>query len=100
VANVRTARSRALDSPSQLAVEDFEHRTAMTVLPFNPDPRLVAVLSPLFLFAGALAIGLPLRRVVDRFLEDDDPRRYYASQAILYGGTFVIIPVSVWLQHR
>jgi hypothetical protein len=39
-------------------------------------------------------------RVVDRFLKEGDPRRYYISQAILYGGTFLIIAVSVWLQHR
>jgi hypothetical protein len=37
-----------------------------------------------------------LRSVVDRFFEDGDPRRYYVSQEILYGGTFVTIAVSVW----
>jgi hypothetical protein len=51
------------------------------------------------MMAGALAIGLLLRSGIDRFLEEDDPRRYYVGQAILYGGTFVIIAVSVWLRH-
>jgi hypothetical protein len=55
---------------------------------------------PLFVIAATLAIGLLLRSVVNRFLEEGDPRRYYISQAILYGGTFLIIAVSVWLQHR
>jgi hypothetical protein len=49
---------------------------------------------------AALAIGLLLRTLVDRFLEEGDPRRYYISQAILYSGTFLIIAVSVWLRHR
>ena len=72
----------------------------MTVLPFNPDARLVGILWPFFVIAAALAIGLLLRSLVDRFLEEGDPRRYYVSQAILYGGTFLIIAVSVWLRHR
>jgi hypothetical protein len=72
----------------------------MTVLPFNPDARLVEILWPFFVIAAALAIGLLLRSLVDRFLEEGDPRRYYVSQAILYGGTFLIIAVSVWLRHR
>jgi len=72
----------------------------VTVLPFNPDERLLATVWPLFAIAAALAIGLMLRSVVDRFLEEGDPRRYYVSQAILYGGTFAIIAVSVWLRHR
>jgi hypothetical protein len=41
-----------------------------------------------------------VRSVAGRFLEKGDPRRCYVSQATLYGGTFVIIAVSVWLRHR
>jgi hypothetical protein len=54
------------------------------------------------LLAGvaALGIGLLVRSAVDRFLEEGDPRRYYVSQEILYGGTSLIIAVSVWLRHR
>jgi hypothetical protein len=90
-----------LDSHLQPAIERAAGtETAMTVLPFNPDPRLVALLLPVLTGLAALAIGLLVRNVVDRFLEEGDPRRYYVSQAILYGGTFVISAVSVWLQHR
>jgi hypothetical protein len=42
----------------------------MTVLPFDPDARLLGVLLPLFMIAGALAIGLLLRIAIDRFLEE------------------------------
>ena len=72
----------------------------MTVLPFNPDARILEVWWPFFAIAAALAISLLVRSVVDRFLEEGDPRRYYIGQPILYGGTFVIIAVSVCLQHR
>jgi hypothetical protein len=48
---------------------------------------------PFFAIAAALAISLLVRSVVDRVLEGD-PRRYYVSQSILYGGTFLIIAVS------
>jgi hypothetical protein len=70
----------------------------MTVLPFNPDAP--GILWPFFVIAAALAFSLLLRGLVDRFLEEGNPRRYYVSQAILYGGTFVIIALSVWLRHR
>jgi len=72
----------------------------MTVLPFNPDAHIPTVLWPFFAIAAALATSLLVRSVVDRFLEKVDPCRHYISQAILYGGTFLIIAVSVWLQHR
>jgi hypothetical protein len=52
----------------------------MAVLPFDPDPRPVAVALLLFITAAALAIGLLLRRVVDRFCDEDDPRRFYIAQ--------------------
>jgi hypothetical protein len=72
----------------------------MTVLWFNPDARILGVVWPLFAIAAALVIGLVLRSLVDRFLEEGDPRRYYVSQAVLYVGTFLIIAMSVWLKHR
>ena len=49
---------------------------------------------------GDATISLSLRRLLDLFLEEGDPRRYYVSQAILYGGTFLIIAMSIWLKHR
>jgi hypothetical protein len=29
-----------------------------------------------------------------------DPRRQLIAHAMLYGGTFIVIAVSVWLRHR
>jgi len=72
----------------------------MTVLRFNPDARILGVVWPLFVIAAMLTISLSLRRLLDLFLEEGDPRRYYVSQAILYGGTFLIIAMSIWLKHR
>jgi hypothetical protein len=57
-------------------------------------------MSPFFLAAAALGIGLALRSLIDRFLAEDDPRRFYIAQVLLYGGTFVVITASVWLRHR
>jgi hypothetical protein len=57
-------------------------------------------MSPLFIAAAALAIGLALRSLIDRFLAEDDPRRFYIAQVLLYGGTFAAIAASVWLRHR
>jgi hypothetical protein len=54
--------------------------------------------APLFIAAAALAVGLALRKLIDRFLDEDDPRRQLIAQALLYGGTF-IAPV-MWLRHR
>jgi hypothetical protein len=54
-------------------------------------------LRPLMLDPHWIRIGI----LVDRFLERKaNPRRHYIGQPILYGGTFVIIAVSVWLRHR
>jgi hypothetical protein len=72
----------------------------MTVSPFSPDPRLLVIMSPLFIAAAALAVGLALRSLIDRFLAEDDPRRFYLAQVLLYGGTFIVIAASVWLRHR
>jgi hypothetical protein len=72
----------------------------MNVLPFRPDPRLNAIVAPFAIARVALTLGLLLRRVVNRFLEEGDPRRQLIAQAILYGWTFVVIALSVWLRHR
>jgi hypothetical protein len=71
----------------------------MTVAPFNPTPRtrLGVVVS---ITSLALVAGLMLRRFVGRFLPEGDPRRQLIAQAMLYGGTFIVIAVSVWLRHR
>jgi hypothetical protein len=57
-------------------------------------------MSPFFIAAAALGIGLALRSLIDRVLSEDDPRRFYVAQILLYGGTFIAIAVSVWLRHR
>jgi hypothetical protein len=72
----------------------------MSVLPLPPDPRLLALFEGFFLGAAALAIGLAFRRAVDRYLEEGDRRRQLIAQALLYGGTFAVIALSVWLRHR
>lgn len=72
----------------------------MSVLPLHPDPRLLALFEGFFLGAAALAIGLAFRRAVDRYLEEGDRRRQLIAQALLYGGTFAVIALSVWLRHR
>ena len=71
----------------------------MNVLPFHPDPRLNAIVAPFAIASVALTLGLLLRRVVNRFLEEGDPRRQLIAQAILYGGTFVVIALMMWLRH-
>jgi hypothetical protein len=43
----------------------------------------------------ALALGLLLRRVVNRFLDEGDPRRQLIAQAVLYAGAFIVIALSV-----
>ena len=58
------------------------------VLTFDRDPAtdsgVVAALS-----GRRSPIGLLVRSLVDRFLEEGDPLRYYVSQSILYGDTFL-----------
>jgi hypothetical protein len=41
-----------------------------------------------------------MRSLIDRFLAEDDPRRLYLAQVLLYGGTFIVIAASVWLRQR
>ena len=72
----------------------------MTVLPFDPDPRLLGAFLALAVTAAAVVMGLALRRLVGRYLPKNDPRRQLIAQAMLYGGTFIVIAVSVWLRHR
>jgi hypothetical protein len=72
----------------------------VNILPFHHDPGLDLVAIFLGITAASLAIGLLLRRVVDRFFAADDPRRQLVAQALLYGGTFVAVVVTVWLGHR
>ena len=43
---------------------------------------------------------LALRSSIDGFLAEDDPRRFYIAQMLLYGGTFIVIAASLWLRHR
>jgi len=74
--------------------------SAVTVLPFEPDPRLLGAFLALVVTAAAVSMGLALRRVVGRYLAEDDPRRQLVAQVLLYAGTFIVIAVSVWLRHR
>jgi hypothetical protein len=66
----------------------------MNVRPFHPDPR------GFFLATAALAITRVLRRAVDRYFDEGGPRRQLIAQALLYGGAFVVIALSVLLRHR
>jgi hypothetical protein len=73
----------------------------VTVLPFDPDPRLLGAFLALAVTAAAVVMGpLALRRLIGRYLPEGDPRRQLIAQAMLYGGTFIVIAVSVWLRHR
>jgi hypothetical protein len=62
-------------------------REEMKILLFDPHPHL-------------RAIGLARRRMVDRYLEKNDPRRQLIARAIPYGGIFIVVAVSVWLRHH
>jgi hypothetical protein len=72
----------------------------MTVLPSYPDPRLLGAFLALAVTAAAVTMSLALRRLIGRYLPEDDPRRQFIAQAMLYGGTFIVIAVSVRLRHR
>jgi hypothetical protein len=41
-----------------------------------------------------------LQSLLDRFLAEDNLRRFYIAQAMLYGGTFIVIAASAWLRRR
>ena len=47
----------------------------MSALPFHPDARLNAIVAPFATVSVALVLGLLLRRGVNRFLDEGDPRR-------------------------
>jgi hypothetical protein len=84
----------------RIDARDLAKVAEMNVLPFHPDPRLAATAAPFAIASVALALGLLLRRVVNRFLGEGDPRRRLLAQAMLYGGLFVVLVASVWLRHR
>lgn len=72
----------------------------MNVLPFDPDPQLLGAFLAMVITAAAVIMGLALRRLIHRYLPEDDPRRQLIAQVMLYGGTFIVIAVSVWLRRR
>jgi hypothetical protein len=72
----------------------------MMVSPFRPDPRVLVFLEGFTVTSIALAAELALRRFVGRWLPEGNPRRQLIAQAILYGGAFILVAVSVWLRHR
>jgi len=86
--------ARRIDVVTTAPFRRYERR------PIHLDPRVVTTFAPLFIAAAAVAVGLMLRSVVDRFLAEDHPRHFCIAQAPLYDGTFVIIAVSVCLRHR
>jgi hypothetical protein len=67
----------------------------VAILPFDPDPRLLAMLLPFFSIAAALVIAQALRKLVDRYFAEDDPRRFYIAQTVLYVGLFAVVAVAV-----
>jgi hypothetical protein len=72
----------------------------VTVLPFDPDPRLLGAFLALAVTAAAIVMGLALRRLVGWYLPEGDPRHQLLAQVLLYAGTFIVIAVSVWLRRR
>ena len=72
----------------------------MNVAPFHPDPRILEPFAFFSITAAALAAGLVLRKALYRFLPADDPRWMFIAQVLLYGGTFIVIAVSIWVRHR
>jgi hypothetical protein len=56
--------------------------------------RLLAMFAPLFIAAAALAVGLALRKLIDRFLDKNDSRRFCIAQAMLYARVFAAIAVQ------
>lgn len=67
----------------------------MSALPFHPDARPNAIVAPFATVSVALVLGLLLRRGVNRFLDEGDPRRQLMAQAVLYAGAFIVIAVSM-----
>jgi hypothetical protein len=55
----------------------------VSVLPFDSDPRLLGAFLALLVIAAAVSMGLPLRRVVGRYLAEDDQRRQLVAQVLL-----------------
>jgi hypothetical protein len=56
------------------------HPPTVTVLPFDPDPRLLGAFLALAVTAAAVVMGLALRRFLSRWLPEDDPRRQLIAQ--------------------
>lgn len=86
-----SARRRKRWSASAIATKAPE----MSALPFHPDARLNAIVAPFATVSVALVLGLLLRRGVNRFLDEGDPRRQLIAQAVLYAGAFIVIAVSM-----
>ena len=70
------------------------------VLAFHSYPRAMALCAPVAIVMLGLATGVLLSRALDAVLERDDPRRLLIADAIAYGGTFLGIVVSLWMQWR
>ncbi|MGH9204527.1 MAG: hypothetical protein ACRD2A_25140 [Vicinamibacterales bacterium] len=68
------------------------------ILPADTDPntRLVASVVVMAIVLGLTVLGL---RAIDRILEPGDPRRRFASQLVLYGGTALLIALLLLLRQ-
>jgi hypothetical protein len=63
-------------------------------------PSGMALCAAFAIVTLGLAVGLLLSRALDVLLERGDPRRLLIADAIAYGGTFLGIVVSLWMQWR
>jgi hypothetical protein len=56
----------------------------MTVLPFDPDPRLLGAFLALAVTAAAVVMGLALRRLIGRYLRPRATRAVSAASGAPY----------------
>jgi hypothetical protein len=68
------------------------------VLAVPSHQGMMALCAPLAVVAIGLALGSLLSRALDVVLEPGDPRRFAIADAIAYGGTFLALAASLWIQ--
>jgi hypothetical protein len=65
------------------------------VVPAPTDPRAVRFAGVVLALVVTLTLTVLLRRTLDRYLAPDDPKRFYIGQAILYGGTLLVVGLAL-----
>jgi len=61
----------------------------------DTGPLLIGVVAMVVLLT---VMGI-VRTFVDRMLEPNDPRRWWISQGLLYGGTAIFVVILLWLRR-